>query len=188
MLTAPAVAAALAGTAGCTGTLSEMSTSLSTADLTAGAAAARAERELLTTYDAAIARHPGIAGLLSALRAHHEEHIRALTARLPHLASAEPTAPGAAAAAAGPTAGPTPAGSASADPSQTGPAVDDTVSARATTLTELAVAEQEAAAGHRAGCLAATTALAPLLASLYAAETCHVDLLGLVAAAPGAGA
>jgi hypothetical protein len=54
-------------------------------------------------------------------------------------------------------------------------------------LGDLARLESEAATAHRDGCLAASGDLTALLASLHAAETCHLDLLvgaGLVG--PGA--
>lgn len=54
--------------------------------------------------------------------------------------------------------------------------------APAAVLGDLARLESMAATGHRDGCLAAGGDLAALLASLHAAETCHVDLLAGIGA------
>jgi hypothetical protein len=173
------------------------------ADLAAAIAAARTERGLLADYDAAIGRHPSLAGVLGALRAQHAEHARVLVAEVPGAAAELATTPPATAsrptAGGGTNYGPTGTAGPSGAATMTGaaggagtpigggttPAADDSPTARAGAVAGLLTAERGAATAHRAGCLAATAALAPLLASLYAAETAHVDLLGLVANAAG---
>ncbi|WP_238430226.1 hypothetical protein [Frankia nepalensis] len=165
-------AAGLAGAAGCTQSLPD-DPAPPPADLAAAEAAARTERGLLAGYDAAIARHPGLAGLLGALRAHHAQHLAALTTQVPALAGPSPSA---SATATGSVGAATPTNAAS-------PGVDDSPAARASALARLAEAERTAAGAHRSGCLSTTTGLAPLLASLHAAESCHADLLSLAGSA-----
>jgi hypothetical protein len=121
----------------------------------AATAAVRVEWGLLAAYDRAIADHPGLADTLRAVRSHHVEHIRALSA-----AAAVP------ATRISPTAT---AGTPSTTARTGGPAA---------TLAELARLERAAAQTHRAGSLTSAGALATLLASVHAAETMHVDLLG----------
>jgi len=186
VLALPAAGLAAVGlaAAGCTGARSGGAPVPSSADLAAAASAARTERDLLAGYDAAIARHPGLAALLGGLRAQHAQHLAALAAQVPTLATATPSdgsggSPSGTAGTAG-TASPRVPASAFA-PGNAGPSagVDDSPPARAAALTQLAAAERTAADAHRAGCLAATTSLVPLLASLRAAESCHADLLSL---------
>ncbi|WP_307838673.1 MULTISPECIES: hypothetical protein [unclassified Frankia] len=146
-------------------------------DLAAAQAAAGTERALLARYDAAIASHPALTGLLAGLRAHHAQHLSALATLVPGVSTADPTTTPSAGGSGTPAA--SPAGAAA---TPTGPAtapVDDSTAARASALAALAAAERTAAGAHRAGCLSTTTRLAPLLASLYAAESCHADLLAL---------
>ncbi|WP_157734828.1 hypothetical protein [Pseudofrankia inefficax] len=150
-------------------------------DLAAAQAAAGTERALLARYDAAIASHPALTGLLAGLRAHHAQHLAALAALVPGVSTADPTttpsAGGSSTPAASPAGG---AGTPTGTPPGTATApVDDSTAARASALAALAAAERGAAGAHRATCLSTTTRLAPLLASLYAAESCHADLLAL---------
>jgi hypothetical protein len=155
------------------------SPTIAASDLAAATDATRSERALLTAYDTAIRRHPSLTGILSTVRAQHAEHARALTARLPTPAGGT-TAPA--------TTPATPAGrTGQATPDRdTGAGAGipaDSALARASSLAELIRAEQTAAAAHRRACLRATGALAPLLASLCAAESAHADLLARVPAA-----
>jgi hypothetical protein len=147
-------------------------------DLAAATDAARSERALLTAYDTAIRRHPSLTEILSTVRAQHADHSRALAAQLPAPASGT-TAPAPPAGGTGTTGQATPdrgLGAGTGIPA-------DSPQARASTLAELIRAEQTAAAAHRHACLRATGALAPLLASLCAAESAHADLLARVPAA-----
>lgn len=172
MLALPAAGLVTAAVAsGCSTTL-PTSAIKPPADLPSARAAARTETELIARYDAAIASHPSLAGLLTGLRAHHTQHLAALVALVPALSTAGPSAAATRAVASG--AAPTPGG--------TAPPADDSPAARASALAALAAAERTAAGAHRATSLATTAELAPLLASLYAAESCHADLLGLGAA------
>ena len=114
------------------------------------AEAVERERSLLREYDAVLLVLPDLAARLTPLRAHHAEHLLALT--------------GAAA---------TPSPDASGDPV---PAVPPPATAAAA-LAGLARAEQDAAAGHRAGALEASRELAALLASLAASEQSHPVVL-----------
>ncbi|WP_045876080.1 hypothetical protein [Pseudofrankia sp. DC12] len=175
VLALPAAGLATAGlatlAAGCSTTLPS-SFLAPPVDLPAARAAAGTERALIARYDAAIASHPALTGLLAGLRSHHAQHLAALAALVP---AAAPTGPV-----------PTPSGAGSARPGAspatatgtTAVPVDDSTAARASALAALAAAERTAAGAHRASCLT-TTVLAPLLASLCAAETCHADLLAL---------
>jgi hypothetical protein len=147
---------------------------IAASDLAAATDAARSERALLTAYDSAIRRHPSLTGILATVRAQHAEHARALTAQLPAPAGGT-TAPATPAGRTGPT------GQATPDRGTGIPA--DSAQARVSSLAELIRAEQTAAAAHRRACLRATGALAPLLASLCAAESAHADLLARVPAA-----
>ncbi|ONH31248.1 hypothetical protein [Pseudofrankia asymbiotica] len=193
VLALPAAGVAAAGlvtTAGCTESRPAGAPAPPPVDLAAARAAARTERDLLVDYDAAIARHPALAALLGGLRAHHAQHLAALTTQVPALATATPdgvasgggpsvSAPATpSGAATAPAAGASPPGSAGAQPG-----ADDSPAARASALAELATAERTAADEHRASCLTATGGLAPLLASLRAAESCHADLLSLAGSA-----
>ncbi|OHV38146.1 MULTISPECIES: hypothetical protein [Pseudofrankia] len=175
----------LATIAGCTESRPAGAPAPPPVDLAAARAAARTEHDLLADYDAVIARHPALAALLGGLRAHHTQHLAALAAQVPALATASPdgATPGGPSATAlatpsgtttAPAVGASPSGSAGAQPG-----ADDSPAARASALAELATAERTAADAHRASCLAATSGLAPLLASLRAAESCHADLLSL---------
>ena len=113
------------------------------------AAALTRERALLAAYDAALLAPTSSAGLLRRLRAEHAEHLAALGDD--------------------PAASPAPSGSpaASATPSPS----------RARGLTALRAAERSAARGHARDALGASRQLAPLLASLAAAETSHLEAL-----------
>ncbi|WP_243408149.1 hypothetical protein [Frankia canadensis] len=63
--------------------------------------------------------------------------------------------------------------------------VDDAPAAQRATLTDLHGAERGAAAAAHADSLRVTGALAPLLASLYAASDARVELLGAYLAQAG---
>jgi hypothetical protein len=114
-------------------------------------AAAERERALLREYDAVLAARPALAPRLTAVRAHHAEHLEALL---------------------GPP--PSPSASPSASPAPTGavpptvPPADD-----ASALARLVAAERAAGDAHAADCLAASRSLAPVLASLSASELSH---------------
>lgn len=177
MLTLPATGLAAAGlatvAAGCTTTLPTSSVA-PPLDLAAARATASTERDLLARYDATIASHPALTGLLAGLRAHHAQHLAALATLVPGVSTTDPAAPpsGTARPSVRPSAGPTAPATAP---------VDDSTAGRASALAALAKAERAAAGAHQARCQATTTGLAPLLASLSAAESCHADLLGLAA-------
>ncbi len=112
------------------------------------ASATQAEQRLLAAYDSAILAHPSIMAMLRVVRAHHAEHAD-------HLGSAATGAP-----AAGPA-----------------PAVTDRAASQQATVAALVTLERQTAVALRAQCLDASVYLAPLLASICAAETAHVDLL-----------
>lgn len=110
-------------------------------------AAAGRERALLAAYDATLTAHPSLAVRLTPLRAHHAEHLAALTGPLPSSAS--------------------PSVSPSAPPATAAPATP------AAALQSLAAAERAAGAAHAQDCLAASRPLAAVLASLSASELSH---------------
>ncbi|MEX5708043.1 hypothetical protein AB1484_06925 [Parafrankia sp. FMc6] len=173
----------LAGMSGCTTSTGGASTSRVTpADVTAAGAAHTRETALIEAYDSAIDQHPGLAETLRAIRAQHAEHARELVAQgLPEAATA-PATTGAPAGASTPSG----AGLRSSPAADTPPpAGSDTPETRATTLSALAELERTTAAAHRTGCLAAGAGLAPLLASLCAAESAHAELVAALGA-PGA--
>ena len=115
-------------------------------------AAAERERALLREYDAVLAARPALAPRLTAVRAHHAEHLEALLGPSPS-----------------PSAGPAPASAvASAVPSSPPAPADD-----ASALARLVAAERAAGDAHAADCLAASRSLAPVLASLSASELSH---------------
>ncbi|MGF7239097.1 MAG: hypothetical protein ACQSGP_29700 [Frankia sp.] len=135
------------------------------------------EFTLVAAYEQAAAMHPGLASVLIPVRDHHSRHAAALappsgtsptpttpSATTPSTATATPTTPSPATAAAGRSAGPL-------------ATVADTPTGRATTITALRKLEVQAALAGRDACLAASAALAPVLASIRAAETAHGDLL-----------
>ncbi|KPM57202.1 hypothetical protein ACG83_05465 [Frankia sp. R43] len=162
-------ASVLLASAGCTGSDPVAPTpTANPADVAAAAAAHQREAELLTAYDAAISRHPGLATTLRTIRAHHADHASDLAALgLPGVGA--PTT--SAAAATAPT-------TSTGDPVPNTAAPADTSETQAATLTTLAALEGTTAAAHRAGCLTASTGLAGLLASLCAAESAHAELIG----------
>lgn len=110
-------------------------------------AAAERERALLREYDAVLAARPGLAPRLGPVRGQHAEHLAALV-------------------------GPGPSATATAVPSAVPPPADD-----AAALARLAAAERAAGDAHAADCLAASRALAPVLASLSASELSHLVAL-----------
>jgi Arc/MetJ family transcription regulator len=114
------------------------------------AEAVERERSLLREYDAVLLALPGLAARLVPLRGHHAEHLLALT---------------------GETATPSPGPSSDPVPQVPLPAT------AAAALAGLVEAERMAAAGHRAGALAASRELAALLASLAASEASHPVVL-----------
>ncbi len=122
-------------------------------------AAADAERALLVSYAATIARHPSLSERLMPLAAHHSEHEAALF----------PTTPIPAASA---TASPTVSTRPTTFPPV--PVPDDPAAA----VTELAVAERAAAARTLHALPNASPGLARLLASVGGAEAAHAALLG----------
>ncbi|OHV49978.1 hypothetical protein [Pseudofrankia sp. BMG5.37] len=194
VLALPAAGVAAAGlvtAAGCSESRPAGTPAPPPVDLAAAQAAARAERDLLVDYDAAIARHPALAALLGGLRAHHAQHLAALATQVPALATATPDGTVTSGGSPSASAPATPSGAATAPAAGTSlpgsagpqPGADDSPAARASALAELATSERAAADEHRAGCLAATGGLAPLLASLRAAESCHADLLSLAGSA-----
>ncbi|OAA22021.1 hypothetical protein UG55_105223 [Frankia sp. EI5c] len=149
------------------------------ADIAAAAAAYEREAELLASYDAAISRHPGLAEMLRVVRAHHADHARDLAALgLPGVGATATTTP-----TAGSAPGTTASGSAGASADEPGGSVTDTPETQTATLTALAGLERAAAATHRAGCLSAGSGLAPLMASLCAAESAHAELVETAQAA-----
>jgi hypothetical protein len=131
-------------------------------------AAAERERGLLREYDAVLAALPELAARLAPLRAHHDEH---LTALLGASATASPdaSAPDAAGGSSDAAAAP------SAEPSATAPAAPavPVPADAASALSRLVSVERAAGAAHAEDCLAASRALAPVLASLSASELSH---------------
>jgi hypothetical protein len=111
-------------------------------------AAAERERTLLQEYDGVLAARPGLASRLVPVRGHHAEHLEAL------LGPSTTASPTVTATAAVPAAGPPPADDAAA-------------------LAGLVAAERAAGQAHARDCLAASRALAPVLASLSASELSH---------------
>ncbi|WP_242666174.1 MULTISPECIES: hypothetical protein [Parafrankia] len=171
-------ASVLLASAGCTSSDPVAPTpTANPADVAAATAAHQREAELLTAYDAAISRHPGLATTLRTIRAHHADHASDLAALgLPGVGASATSATSAApttsaAAATEPT---TSAG----DPAPNTADPADTSETQAATLTALAALEGTTATAHRAGCLTASTGLAGLLASLCAAESAHAELIG----------
>ncbi len=126
-----------------------------TADDLLRGAALRSEHALLVAYDRAIAAYPSIAATLRAVRAHHAEHVSRLVPATPATAATPTTTPA------------------------TTPATTATAATGATqaSVAGLLTLERAAATALRTQCLAASASLAPLLASIHAAETAHADLL-----------
>ncbi|WP_239341180.1 hypothetical protein [Frankia sp. CiP3] len=123
-----------------------------TTDDTLRRSAVESEQGLLVAYDRAILAYPSVAATLRVVRAHHAEHVSRLMA-------ATTAAPG----------GPSPAVTVASTP--------DVATSAPTTMAALLKLERGAAASLRAQCLAASASLAPLLASIHAAETAHGELL-----------
>ncbi|WP_050796199.1 hypothetical protein [Parafrankia sp. EUN1f] len=122
-------ASVLLASAGCTssGPVAPTPTA-NPADVAAATAAYQREAELLTAYDAAISRHPGLATTLRAIREHHAEHGSDLAALgLPGI--------GASATSAAPT---TSAAAATASTTSTGDPVPDTANTADTSETQTA--------------------------------------------------
>ncbi|WP_322751567.1 MULTISPECIES: hypothetical protein [unclassified Frankia] len=122
-----------------------------TADDLLRGAALRSEHALLVAYDRAIAAYPSIAATLRAVRAHHAEHVSRLVPATPATAATPATTPATTATAA--------------------------TGAAQASVAGLLTLERAAATALRTQCLAASASLAPLLASIHAAETAHADLL-----------
>lgn len=133
-------------------------------DLALHAAAVERERELLAAYDEALAGDAARRALLGPLRAAHVEHLAALEAARP---SASAAVPATASPSAAPSSG-SPSAGASRGPRRGG---------RGVALADLRSAERRAAAAHTADALPASRALAPVLASLAAAEASHAVAL-----------
>ncbi len=126
-----------------------------TADDLLRGAALRSEHALLVAYDRAIAAYPSIAATLRAVRAHHAEHVSRLVPATPTTVATPTTAP-------------------ATTPATTATAATGAAQAGVAGLLTL---ERAAATALRTQCLAASASLAPLLASIHAAETAHADLL-----------
>ncbi|WP_131787401.1 hypothetical protein [Protofrankia symbiont of Coriaria ruscifolia] len=179
---------ATAGLTSCSWTRSvhdpDNSTSPNAVDDALRESVAQFEQGLLIAYDRAILAHPSIAATLAVLRAHHAEHAGRLGSPptgtgLPR-APRSPGSPAEGSPAAGSTVAGFAAGPATAAPVLPGPATDRAASQQAT-VAALVRLEQQAAALLRAKCLVAAAGLAPLLASIHAAELAHADLLAPLA-------
>lgn len=169
----PVLAAAVAGCTSLTGQPTQSAADAATRDR-----ARQTELDLGAAYDAALgmvnqlglgpAQQNQVSGILAVIRDHHHEHARALAEIGP--SPLQVSAPA------------TFSAPATVSPPATG------FAAPAAVLGDLARRESVAATGHRDGCLAADGDLAALMASLHAAETCHVDLLvGIGAPVPPQG-
>ncbi|WP_131768289.1 hypothetical protein [Candidatus Protofrankia californiensis] len=176
---------ATAGLTSCSWTRSvhdpDNSTSPNAVDDALRESVAQSEQGLLIAYDRAILAHPSIAATLAVLRAHHAEHAGRLGS--PPTGTGSPRAPRSPAEgspAAGSTVAGFTAGPATAAPVLPDPATDRAASQQAT-VAALVRLEQQAAALLRAKCLVAAAGLAPLLASIHAAELAHADLLAPLA-------
>lgn len=150
------------------------------------------ERRLIASYDATIARHPGLRGRLTGLRADHLEHAAALATALGRPA---PDAAGTAAPGGptdpGPTSGPTdpsptdpsPTGGASRPDgtggasSSPGPGVPAVPGTPVAAVTALRAAERAAASARGTAALTATADRAALLAGISASEATHLVVL-----------
>lgn len=113
-------------------------------------AAVARELALLAAYDDLLATSPALAPRLGALRAEHEEHLRALGQAPP---SPTPSSP-AASPPSSPPSSPLPGG-----------------------LVRLRALERSTAEAHAAAALTASRRLAPALASLAASEASHAAVL-----------
>jgi hypothetical protein len=145
------------------------------AEITDDALRARAlarEQILVAAYDRAAVLHPSLATILAAVRDHHARHATVFAPRGP---SAAPSSAGHGVRAPGPASTGIPGGDAATRGSL--PTVPDTAAGRAATVKGLRDLERQAASDGRAACLAASASLAPILASIRAAETAHDDLL-----------
>ncbi len=161
------------------------STGADAADDALRGSVAESEQGLLIAYDQAILAHPSIAATLAVLRTHHAEHASRLGSPTTGVeapgASGSPGAHGGRSPATGSTvAGFAAARPVTAPPSLSGPTADRATSQQAT-VAALVRLEQQAAALLRAKCLVAAAGLAPLLASIHAAELAHADLLAPLA-------
>jgi hypothetical protein len=116
-----------------------------------------AERRLLGSYQATIARYPALAKRLAPLRDDHRAHVTALEQALGLAPTATPTA--------------------SASPTPQVTDIPPVPAAAAAALVALRNAEHAAAAERAAACLTATDTAAPLLASIAACESSHEALL-----------
>lgn len=110
------------------------------------AEAVERERSLLREYDGILLVLPDLTARLTPLRAHHAEHLLALTGR--------PATP-------------------SPEPSATAPPRVPPPATAAAALAGLVAAERAAGAAHGAAALTASRELAGLLAALSASETSH---------------
>lgn len=126
-------------------------------------AAVAREQALLLAYDAAVLIDPSLAPRLLPLRAHHEDHLGAVSPPPPSpVPGGRPSTP-----------------SPSASPLSTPPAADAAPPASdVSPLVSLAEAERRASAEHGTDCLlAADRELAAVLASLSACEQSHLVAL-----------
>jgi hypothetical protein len=134
-------------------------------------------RLLIARYDTAVAERPDLRPELDPLAAEHDAHLTALLATLPGRESSPTTSPGAGDGT--PSTNPTGAGSpttsssTTASPGTTGPPVT-----AAQVRRSLAGDERAAAASRVTQAVAASPALARLIASIGASEAAHVAVLG----------
>ena len=150
-------AGALSPLAGCTKTPSSAPSPqrepdpVRAVDLAAVARALATSQDLTARYAAAIAAFPDLAGLLVPLEAEHAAHVAALDT--------------------------TPASGTAAPPSSTASGPAPAVAGEA--LAALAAAERASAAARVADLLAASPAVARLLASIAACQAAHAAVLGM---------
>ncbi|GAA3376320.1 hypothetical protein GCM10020367_47550 [Streptomyces sannanensis] len=130
---------------------------------------ATTSRELLSRYDAVIARHTALTARLAPLRAEVDAHVTALSPA----GTAASSSPAAAATAADPKGTPRPSGT--SDPNTT--ARRNVPADPAVALRELAAAERRTADAHAATLGGAPDEFARLLASVAAAAAAHAYLL-----------
>jgi hypothetical protein len=137
--------------------------------------AIESEHGLLSAYDHAILAYPSIAATLRVVRAHHVEHVSRLTPATPAPSGVRPSAPGGSRTASSPP-------MATSPPRATvGPGRSDAAVSPQAAVAALLKLERAAATSLHTQCLAASAGLAPLLASIHAAETAHADLLAPLA-------
>lgn len=147
--------AAVALAAGCRPFVSAGDDEKRDPDIVTAEHAVAAEEELLAAYAAATRRHPDLRAPLAPFVHHHEEHRKALRARLPKRATASP----------------------SATPSPTPSRTRRIPRSAKATLAQLVDAEHTAASGRVDAAIGASPTLAELLASIGACEAAHVKLL-----------